>query len=259
MLIQKTNYTQLLQEHGHFKIVPMKKQFCLTITILLVLNLTGQFKTTSTDTSQTNNRGNFVYIDGQKVFPTPGRIFTGSSSNKSYKCWLKIYEDSTVAFVYQNNRKYDFGEFHGTVRKIDDTTFHASCIMTLGQGINKMLSDTPNIAISKSALKFDTLKVSYRKGKTKMFLIQDTTRFIALSTPKYGNYNYKTNDSLTLTINRKNVITNEPLKFIIPFGSSAEFIADEREEFDIIIKNNKIKTVGKPPSQTGHFNLSIKK
>src|SRR5688572_490552 len=101
----------------------MKKQFFLTITLLLVLNLTGQIKTTSADTSRTNNRGNFVYIDGNKVFlPIPGQVFTGSSSNKSYKCWLKIYEDSTVAFVYQNNRKYDFGEFHGTIRKIDDTT-----------------------------------------------------------------------------------------------------------------------------------------
>ena len=198
----------------------------------------------------------YVYSDGQKVFPVSGKVFVGASINKNYKCWLKIYKDSTISFIYQDNRKYDFGEFSGTIRKLTDTTFHISCTMTFGQGVNKMLSDTPNIAIN-NTVKFDTLTVRYSSGLSKTFLIQDTTSFIALSTQKWGDY--KTNDSLTLTISRKHLITNTPLKFVIPFGSSAFFFSGEKEEFDILIKNNTIKTIGKPPAQPGHFKLKTKK
>ena len=65
-------------------------------------------------------------------------------------------------------------------------------------------------------------------------------------------------DFITITINRKNFLTDNFLSFKIPFGSAASFTSGQEITFDLIIENNKLWTVGQPPLQTGHFKLDKK-
>jgi len=65
-------------------------------------------------------------------------------------------------------------------------------------------------------------------------------------------------DYITITINRKNFLTDNFLSFKIPFGSAASFTSGQKITFDLIIKNNNLWTVGQPPLQTGHFKLGKK-
>jgi hypothetical protein len=67
----------------------------------------------------------------------------------------------------------------------------------------------------------------------------------------------KGTDYVYITISRKNPITDELLKFKIPFGSAASFTSGQIEEFDIVIKSGNLRTVGKTTIQTGHLELKM--
>ena len=177
------------------------------------------------------------------------QTFTGNSTDKSYKCSLKINKDSSIIFIYDDPRGYVFCEHEGKIHKINDTLFHVSCTLTYGQFIQMSWnSDSMRIQMDEPILKLiDSITVKYKNGQVKKFLIAKNLRHICFRTDK---------SYVMVTTNHKNQITNRKNNFIIPFRSDASFISGEKEEFDVIIKGNSLKTTGsKTVLQTGHFKL----
>lgn len=179
-----------------------------------------------------------------------GQVFTGNTIDKEYKCSLKINPDSSIIFIYDDPRGYAFGEHEGTIHKFNDTLFHITCTLTYGQFIQMSLnSDTICIQIDEPVLKLiDSVTVKYKNGQEKNFLITKNSRHICFRTDK---------KHVSVTTNHRNQITGKKNSFIIPFRSDASFASGENVEFDIVIQNGKVKTVGKETvPQTGHFTLT---
>lgn len=179
----------------------------------------------------------------------PAQTYTGNSNDKAYKCSLKINSDSSIIFIYEDARGYVYGEHNGTIRRINDSAFHVSCTLIYGQFIQMSFNeDTMCILMDEPVIKLiDSVTVKYPNGKKKVFL-----------TNKTGSHNCFPADKkfVSVTTNRKNPITGIENKFIIPFRSDASFAYGEKVDFDIVIRKDILKTIGKKTVlQTGHFVL----
>ena len=197
---------------------------------------------------------------------TFGQIFTGFSTNKNdgYQCNITIHNDSIINFAYSRDDNGIYAEHIGTIKKIDDTLFHVSTIMTIGQFYMKSNSDdTLYIHIdSLISLQLDKIQIEYLDKTHEQLQGYDKYRkpIDCLKIPLGKNkFNRKAGSNyVIITINRKSFITGDFLSFKIPFGSAASFTSDYKVNFNVIIKNGELYTTDKPPSQTGHFKLKIK-
>lgn len=137
--------------------------------------------------------------------------------------------------------------------------------MTIGQFYMKSFDkDTIYIQLdSNIARQLDKIQVEYSDGKTRKQLqgydrLGNPIRLLKIPVDKKLFNEKKGTDFITLTINRKNFLTDNFLSFKIPFGSAASFTKGRQEEFYVVIKNGQLFTTGKPPLQTGHFRLKMK-
>lgn len=196
-----------------------------------------------------------------------GQTFIGKQSDKlkRYNCTFRINKDSSINFIYDRDFNSIYGEHKGTIKKVNDTLYSVSATMTIGQFYMKSFdNDTIYIQLdSRIARHLDKISLEYTDGKTRKHLQgydRNGKPMPILKTPVDKNlFNEKKGtDYVTILINRKNFLTDNFLAFKIPFGSSASFTSGQKIEFDLVIKNNKLWTVGQPPLQTGHFKLDKK-
>jgi|JI10StandDraft_1071094.scaffolds.fasta_scaffold149724_1 hypothetical protein len=196
-----------------------------------------------------------------------GQTFIGKQSNKFkiYNCSIRINKDSSVNFIYDRDLNGVYGDHYGSINKINDTLFRVSATMTIGQFYMKSFNnDTIYIQLdSNIARQLDKIQIEYTDGKTRKQLqgydrMGNPVRLLKVPVDKKLFNEKKGMDFITITINRKNFLTDNFLSFKIPFGSAASFTSGQKITFDVIIKTNKLWTVGQPPLQTGHFKLDKK-
>jgi hypothetical protein len=194
-----------------------------------------------------------------------GQTFIANhNENENIYDWIfRIKKDSTINLIYQINNKAVYGEYNGTVKRLNDTIYHVSAQLITGQNIMKApYNDSISIQMdSKIASEIDKIAIEYSNGKSidisKYSIIWSKYNRISISIDKLL-YNEKNNtNSIFITINRKNSITNEFLKFQIPYGSAAFFSTGDLIEFQMMIKVNYARIIGEPPME--FVNLKMKK
>lgn len=82
---------------------------------------------------------------------------------KAYNCTIRINKDSTINFIYNRHKNVVYAEHFGTIKKVNDTLFHISATMTIGQFYMKSYNnDTIYIQIDSSIAKqLDVIEVEY--------------------------------------------------------------------------------------------------
>lgn len=196
-----------------------------------------------------------------------GQTFIGTQTEKfkRYNCTIRVNKDSTINFIYHRDKNGVYVDHKGTIKKLNNTLYRISATMTIGQFYMKSY-DNDNIYIKINpniARQLDKIQIEYANGKNSKQL-QGYDRFEnpigLLKIPvdkKLFNAKIGTN-FITITINRKNFLSDNFLSFRIPYGSAASFTSGKKTEFNIVIKGNQLWTVGKPPLQTGYFKLKKK-
>lgn len=198
---------------------------------------------------------------------TLAQTFISKQSDKfnKYNCTLRINKDSSINFIYNRDFNVVYGDHKGTIKKLNDTLFRVSATMTIGQFYMKSFdNDTIYIQLEPNiARQLDKIEVEYSNKKTREQLqgydrMGKVIELLKVPVDKTLFNNKKGKDFIKITINRKNFLTDNFLSFRIPFGSAASFTSGQKIEFEVVIKNNKLWTVGQPPLQTGHFILEKK-
>ena len=196
-----------------------------------------------------------------------GQTYAGKQPDKfkSYNCSFRINKDSTINFIYDKDNNSIYGDHKGTIKKLNDTLYHISATMTIGQFYMKSFDkDTIYIQLdSNIARQLDKIQVEYADGKHRKQLqgydrSGNPIRLLKIPVDKKLFNENKGTDFITITINRKNFLTDNFLSFKIPFGSAASFTSGQTFEFDVVIKGGKLWTAGQPPLQTGYFKLDKK-
>lgn len=192
--------------------------------------------------------------------------FSGTSLEEkaAYSCDLRINSDSSVNFIYSTRGNVVYGEYLGSISKMKDSLYHISLKQTFGQyNMKSFHPETLYISI-------DTI-VAHQLNKIQIRFTNNT--YLQLrGYDQHGRANQmlkipideqifnarKGYDYITITVNRKNYLSDDFLSFDIPFGSAASFTKGELLSFDVIIYNKQLSTTGKAPLQTGHFLLKTK-
>ena len=202
-----------------------------------------------------------------------GQTFTGNSIDniKRYDCFLRINKDSTINFVYSLRTHGIYGEYLGTIKQLKDTLYHISATMTIGQFYIPVISvpwfekDTICLQLDSSvAREFDTILYKYSDGtQKKQTLDKDMLGkpYRLFKIPVNKNiFNSKMNvEYITITTNRKDIITGKLLTFKVPYGLSTKFTHEYKLDFEIVIKAKQLWTIGQAPLQTGHLRMKMEK
>lgn len=190
------------------------------------------------------------------------QTYIGKSKENSYDCIVRISKDSTINFIYSRDDNGIYGEHKGLLKRINDTLFHILAVMTVGQFYMKPYhNDTIYIHIDSSIAKeLDVIEIEYSDRKTRTQLqgydnFHNPITMLKIPINKTLFNTKKGKDYINITINKKNPISGIFLNFRIPYGSAADFTKNEIVDFDVIIKNKLLSTIGEPPLQTGHFQL----
>ncbi len=198
-----------------------------------------------------------------------GQTYIGTSLKRiyqnTYNCQLRINADSSVNFIYDQDGNVVYGEYLGTISRVNDSIFHIAAVQTLGQDIRKahrpgssdigldsaIAQQLGLITLTYSNGVFTRLSSCDRRGRSKSYLKIPANKELFNST--------KGTDYFTLTIPRKHPITGKSLAFKIDYFSEASFTSGEKIDFDVQIKNGVLWTIGEPPLQIGHFKLRKKR
>jgi hypothetical protein len=194
-----------------------------------------------------------------------GQIFTGyhNENNSIHDLTFRIKKDSTINLIYQINNKAVYAEYIGKIKRINDTLYSVSGKLITSQYFMKApYEDSITIQMDSAiARQIDKISIEYSNGETIDISKYDKKwrEFYGISIPnKMLLYNAKKNKNyIFITINRKNNITDEFLKFQIPFGSASYFSTGDLIAFEIVIKHNFAWIIGEPPVEFG--NLKMKK
>lgn len=195
------------------------------------------------------------------------RTFVGYSTEKLnvYNCTIRINKDKTVNFIYNRDKNGIYGEHIGTIKKLNDTLFHISATMTIGQFYMESFDDdTIYIAIdSLIGKELDEISIKYSNKTQQHFAGYDKQGkpidLIKIPINKKLFNSQKRTNIVTIIINRKSILSDKNLTFEIPFGSAASFTKGQKEDFYVVIRGEQLYTTNNPPLQTGHFKLNLKR
>jgi hypothetical protein len=196
---------------------------------------------------------------------TFGQTFKGHSVNGYYNCLFQINSDSTITYIYDRDNNGVYAEYIGYIRKLNDSTYSVKAKLAIGQYYMKSFNkDTLYIQLDpKIAQTLDVIEVEYSNKKIrKQFQGYDNKgtpiRLLKFPVNKdLFNQNEGT-DFVTITVNRKNRITGDWVSFRIPYGSAASIKNGDKIEFKVVIKKEKLRSIGNKLMQTGHIKLKKK-
>ncbi|HTL83077.1 MAG TPA: hypothetical protein VL651_15295 [Bacteroidia bacterium] len=196
------------------------------------------------------------------------QIYTGSSTNSSgkhYGCYFKIDPDSSIRFTTSGKDIGIYADYTGTIRRVNDSVYHVTTTMRFCQSyFTSPNTDTLYIRIDSSiALQLDEIEVNYADGiHRKTFRGYDTLgRAIALVRVPIDKKLYNRNaatDSVKIIVNRMNPVTNDFLSIQVRYGFSVFYAAGEKLEFDVEIKDDKLRTVNQKGLVCGQLKMKKK-
>lgn len=182
------------------------------------------------------------------------QLYKGYSDRGDYLCYLKISPGNRVLFTYQNEGNDSYGEHSGTIKAINDSTYHVSCKLTFGAFVFKPLNldslwisvDPPSLIDKNRILaryENEDLMTGRKTSKTGItFAIDD--RLFNEYTPAY------------ILTDHTHPITGEGLTIKTSYGCAYSFVEGDPVEFDIVISGDSLYTIGDDTGlQTGHFQL----
>lgn len=182
------------------------------------------------------------------------QLYKGYSDRGDYLCYLKISPGNRVLFTYQNEGNDSYGEHSGTIKAINDSTYHVSCKLTFGAFVFKPLNldslwisvDPPSLIDKNTILaryENEDLMTGRRTSKTGItFAIDD--RLFNEYTPAY------------ILTDHTHPITGEGLTITTSYGCAYSFVEGDPVEFDIVFSGDSLYTIGDDTGlQTGHFRL----
>jgi hypothetical protein len=207
----------------------------------------------------------FILILSLSSIVTFGQTFEGNSTNGYYNCLFQINSDSTITYIYNLDNNGVYAEYVGQIRKLTDSTYSVKAELAIGQYYMKSFNlDTLYIKLDpKIARTLDVIEVEYSNKKNRKQLQGYDNKGIPIQLLKLpvnkGLFNQNNGtDFVTITVNRKNRITGDWISFRIPFGSAASITKGAEIEFEVIIKDGKLKSIGNKLTQTGHIKLKTK-
>ncbi len=248
----------------------------LTIIAILTLVLFScNYSTNKKSTDQERLENNIQHVPKldslKKISPllerdndlSGGLIFSGTST-ELYNCTFRINKDKTINFVYDIDKNGIYAEHTGTIKKINDTMYHVKATMTIGQFYMKSYHrDTLYISIDSTVAKeLDKISVDFSNNTQKHFSVYDKNgepiSLLKIPIDKRVFNNRKGTNTVKITINRKNILTDNFLTFEIPYGSASSFTKGDKQDFYVVIKNDQLNSIKIAPIQTGHFKLKKK-
>lgn len=182
------------------------------------------------------------------------QLYKGSSEDGSYLCYLKILPGNKVLFTYQTAGNSMYGEHSGTIKAINDSTYHVSCRLTFGQFVCKAPNldslhiwiDPPSLINKKSILvqyENEALMIKPKVDKSGLAFAFDDKLFNEY-TPA------------TILTDHTHPITGEALAIKAIFGSAYDFVRGYEVDFDIVISGDSLYTIKEDAAfQTGSFRL----
>jgi hypothetical protein len=199
-----------------------------------------------------------------------GQLYCGNSTSNNW-CLLRINKDSSIDFVYSRNLNEFYGEHKGTIKKINDTLYHITAVMTIGKtgvigpsaydtakhtdnGIDYFKIDTPYVHLN------DSVIIEYANGQRQIYVPYDHGEHTyCVPDKKFFSKKEGVNYYFKIIINRKNAITGQQLSFRVPFHSAPIFDSGKKLSFDVIIKNNVLWTTEDTGLDIGQFVLNKNK
>lgn len=182
------------------------------------------------------------------------QLYKGYSDRGTYLCYLKILPGNKVIFTYQTEGNGAYGEHSGTIKAINDSTYHISSKLTFGQFTCKPANldslwiyvDPPSL-IDRNAIlaryENEDLMSGRKTGKSGItFAIDD--RLFNEYTPA------------AILTDHIHPITGEALTIKASFGCAYDFMQGDEVDFDIVISGDSLYTVKEDAVfQTGSFRL----
>lgn len=182
------------------------------------------------------------------------QLYKGFSKSGAYSCFLKILPDNCVIFTYASSGNAVYGEHTGTIKALNDSTYHVSCKLTFGQFVCKAFSldtldivvDSPELIDKKRILvqyENEDLMKNRRMDKSGVAFAFDPNLFNEY-TPAY------------ILTDHTHPITGNALIVKASFGSAYEFVHGDKVDFDIVISGDSLYTIKEDAAfQTGPFRL----
>ena len=182
------------------------------------------------------------------------QLYKGYSASGGYLCYLKILPDNSVVLTYQTEGNFVYGEHSGTIKAVNDSTYHVNCKLTFGQFVCKaptldsltIFIDPPVLIDKKSILvqyENEDLMKNRRMDKWGVTFPFDPNLFNEY-TPAY------------ILTDHTHPITGEALKIKASFGSGYDFVQGDKVEFDFVLSGDSLYTIKEDPAfQTGPFRL----
>ncbi len=205
-----------------------------------------------------------------------GQTYTGDAIDKSqlYNFLLRINKDSTINFIYNKDENGVYAEYMGNIKRGNDSLYHISATMLIGQHYMKSpcmyyyegssKADSIYIQIDSTiARELDVIEIAYSNNTYQQFQGYDEKGNlikylkIPIDHRKFNNKNGT--NFIKININKKNLVTGKWLSFKIKYGSGASFRKGEQLDFDIVIKKESVYSVGTPILYIGHFKLKKEK
>jgi len=168
------------------------------------------------------------------------QLYKGYSNSGGYLCYLKISPGNKVVFTYQTEGNAAYGEHSGTIKAINDSTFHVSCKLTFGQFVCMAFSDDSlEIAVNPATLIDKRLiQVQYDNeelmGKRK---IDSYGVLFPFDKELFNRYH----PAMILT-DHPHPITGEALTIKASYGSGYDFLKGDKVDFDIIFSGDSLYT-----------------
>jgi len=182
------------------------------------------------------------------------QLYKGSSKRGTYLCYLKISPDNKVIFTYATPGNGVYGEHSGSIKALNDSTFHVSCKLTFGQFACKAFSlDSLNILIDPPALiDKKAILVQYENEELmKNRKMNKSGVAFAFDPNLFNEYT-----PATILTDHTHPITGEALRIKANFGSGYDFVRGDQLDFDMVISGDSLYTIGDDSSfQMGHFQL----
>jgi hypothetical protein len=169
------------------------------------------------------------------------QTFKGYSESGHYLCYLKIYPDNKVVFTYETEGNEIYGEHSGTIKAVNDSTFHVSCTLTFGQFVCKAITlDSLNILVdSPSLIDKKSIMVQYENEEL-MKNRRMNKRGVAFA---FDPNLFNDDTPAHILTDHTNPITGNALTIKAVFGSAYDFVQGDQVDFDIVISGDSLYTI----------------
>ncbi|XOV68831.1 MAG: hypothetical protein ACFHU9_06535 [Fluviicola sp.] len=168
---------------------------------------------------------------------------------------MKKYAEDSVLFVYQYDDFAVYAEHRGIIKHKSDSVYEIAVTMNFGAFICKGLPDAfiigkdTNIRIDLNSILIQYKDASLMVEKSS----QERIRSFYINDSLIGF-----NEKADILVDYIHPFTMEPLVLPAHRRGAMDFVAGDKDTFDVVITKGQFKTINDSPAQTGHFLLNRK-